>query len=224
MQSDSRVTAQWRWHLTLLLVSTVALSVYLLQRGLADIARVGTHLLWPLLAHQKLLGLSFAYMVMTLAWPIVLGALCVATEVSVVRLQTALSSMSTSSVAGFENSVSPFGYILAEELRDPFPKLTWRVFGLLPVLATAVHVLAGLSNLALLRDEYVIRTLHFLHEDPDLSFWPVDRPAITIVAVLVTSTYCCFRAGQFFSALRRFGVSLVACAGQFRSGDREESE
>jgi len=222
MQSDSRVTEQWRWNLTLLLVSTGALSIYLLQRGLGDLARVGPHLLLPLLCHQNLLGLEFSYMVMTLAWPIVLGALCFATTVSVVRHHADLSSMSTSPVAGFENPISPFDYIFTQELRHAFPKLTWRVFGLLPVLATAAHVLAGLSNLALLHEESVLRRIHFLQGYPDLSFWPVDSLTITVLAVLATSTYCSVRAGQFFFALRRFGVSLVECARREENACRRE--
>jgi len=126
MQAASRRPGPSRQSVTLLFGVTGVVSVYLLQRGLADLMR-WAEFRWSSRFCMSFDGLQISSMTMTLAWPLVLAGLCITTRRLLERHQSGVSAFP---VTLFERPVSPLGSRLADELRQPFPRLVWSALSL----------------------------------------------------------------------------------------------
>ena len=133
---------------TFLLVASLVLSVYLVQRGLNVFSFASPYLQFRGDAGAGLqvdwLGLKVTYMSMTVLWPGVLGALCLGFSHSASKQLLIWTRLSTEQpqLAQMLPLLDPYG-VTPSKLRMRGAKMAWAIVAVAPAIALVFHVVAS---------------------------------------------------------------------------------
>lgn len=186
--------------------TTAVLATYLVQRSLEGIAWAGPHvMLWSRDIQICIVGLRFSYVTMTLAWPLVLAALCFGCRMAVSRKLILLSFLTTEWKATTQKrSLYSADRLLGSELAAPFARYVWSALAVLPMVTIGMHFLSGIASLALLHRARTWASTGDL--------WPIDRLVPAFVILSLSCACGLWSATRFFSVLLKLREGLVECS------------
>ena len=165
----------------LTLAAIAGLSLYLLQRSLADISLVAPHVLgWSATyCGYPILALEWPYTAMPMAWPLILAAQCLS-----------FGGRTTHSLFATADSTPAS---IAQELRRPLNTFAWSMLRLLPLMVIIANGLAILDTLAI---------LHTRPKNLDYSTWPFRPLYPTVAGFLFTNGIGLIATTRWFMVLR----------------------
>jgi hypothetical protein len=140
-------------------------------------------------------------MTMTLAWPVVLAVLSSIAASQLHRTMRAWRRLPQTPARLLNEELTATELALSDELQGRFARIAWRGLGLLPSVATTVHVVAALTSLTLLRQRFAAPANAG-------SLWPSGWMVATVVLLLVTSTWSLTASARLFVAYRGFALAL----------------
>src|SRR3972149_247604 len=190
-----------------IIVVTMLISVYIMQRALTDILRVTPNaLFWSGNIQYAVFGLTFRYATLTIVWPLFLGFLCFVFH-SVVKKRSLIESFL---LTEWISSESNFPHRQNDEMQH-MPPILWHSISFVPSLVLIFHLIAVLSYFAQFRDFATVGNTNYYPFFGSGSPWTKALVFTAVATILISSIiglWCTNIFRQAISTLRQSNPNM----------------